>query len=213
VSDQEENLLRLSPARSDRSVICRTGLLQRGGSLEIVGEVRPVLSNELHSLTFLSTRDRLPRAGGVCARADQEGVPIAHRRMFPTMDMLSSEDPRELRAVRAAIDSEPVSSDPAASDAFRRRSFWLSRQDETGWLAPDKKLHVLASYGVFLTFRLMENDTPGAIASAGAVGVVKELHDSFLRPTGPNQGASWHDLVADAVGIAAGVLAWEVFSP
>ncbi len=84
-------------------------------------------------------------------------------------------------------------------------------QPEDRWLAADKLWHFAASFAtVGATYHLCANrlkwsePAPTGIAAGGtlALGLTKEFSDL----AGPRKHFSWKDLVADALGIAAGYL-------
>ncbi len=100
-----------------------------------------------------------------------------------------------------------------SSDAAPHRRLWLAPTTRDEWIAFDKALHFSVSYGAFLTFRLAEGNSAAAAASALGLGVLKEAHDVWWRAPGPTQGASWRDLVVDALGVAAGAAAWSALDP
>jgi putative lipoprotein len=86
-----------------------------------------------------------------------------------------------------------------------------SRAQKDEWLSEDKLLHVLTSaYLVGFSYRAYhgEFDNPPhnsrvfAISVTAVAGLGKEVYD--LRS--PNQTPSWKDIVADAAGIALGVV-------
>lgn len=89
------------------------------------------------------------------------------------------------------------------------RHFWLPAASDTGWLARDKRLHATVSAALYCALRLATDDPALAGAGAAGAGAAKELHDSWMRPVGPRQGASWRDLVADAAGILAAAALWS----
>jgi uncharacterized protein YfiM (DUF2279 family) len=103
-------------------------------------------------------------------------------------------------AVPASLSSEDVRVEPVASSRGRDR-----------WLAEDKLHHFSYSLGITgLSYHAyhcqLHNQDPGAryfaISVASVAGIGKELYDAFLGKT----GFSYRDLIADAAGIAVGVL-------
>ncbi len=102
------------------------------------------------------------------------------------------------------------SSVAAPADSVQaRRHFWLPPARESPWTAADKRLHAGLSAGLYVVLRATTHETDWSIAGAASAGAAKELHDAWMRPAGPRQGASARDLVADAVGIAAAALVWS----
>lgn len=70
------------------------------------------------------------------------------------------------------------------------------------WLGPDKPLHAAASFAAAIGATIViSTDPPTAFIIAMLPGIAKELYDT--RSGG--SGWSYKDLVADAVGAAAGV--------
>lgn len=97
----------------------------------------------------------------------------------------------------------------AAAQPGGATGFWLPDSTETGWLARDKKLHFLACYSIVLTGEAAtDRPTTGAIWAAG-LSIAKELWDLWFKTPVTRRGVSKGDLVADAVGIAAAVIAAE----
>jgi hypothetical protein len=90
------------------------------------------------------------------------------------------------------------------SDTLRR--FWLPEALETGWLAPDKKLHFLACYAVVLTGELASDEVETGIVAAVVLSLGKELWDLWFKIPVSERGVSKRDLVADATGIVVGAV-------
>ncbi len=92
----------------------------------------------------------------------------------------------------------------AANDAKPR--FWLPDSLETGWMATDKKLHLLVCYSVVLTGEAATDDLGHGVVSAVALSLGKEMWDLWFKVPKSHRGVSRGDLVADAVGIALGII-------
>jgi hypothetical protein len=99
------------------------------------------------------------------------------------------------------------------AQALRGRApvFWLPDSMETGWLARDKKLHFLACYSVVLTGDVVTDKLDAGVAWAAGLSVAKELWDLWFKTPASQRGVSRGDLVADAAGVVAAVIAVEAF--
>ena len=102
--------------------------------------------------------------------------------------------------VPASLSFEGVRVEPVVSSRCRDR-----------WLAEDKFHHFAYSLGITgLSYHAyhcqLHNQNPGAryfaVSVASVAGIGKELYDTFLGKT----GFSYRDLIADAAGVAVGVL-------
>jgi len=89
--------------------------------------------------------------------------------------------------------------------------FWLPDSMETGWLARDKKFHSLACYSVVLTGEVVTDELDAGVAWAAGLSIAKELWDLWFKTPASQRGVSMGDLVADAVGTVAAVIALEAF--
>ncbi|RKZ23087.1 hypothetical protein DRQ18_01310 [bacterium] len=100
--------------------------------------------------------------------------------------------------------------------AFSLFSAFMSPPDDR-WIAKDKGLHFICSFaivGLSYHFYHCQLGRPEgeskvvAVSFTGLVGIGKEVYDSFIK----KKGASWKDLVFDALGIGAGILffTWEI---
>jgi len=89
--------------------------------------------------------------------------------------------------------------------------FWLPDSMETGWLARDKKLHFLACYAIVLTGDLVADKPDAGVAWAAGLSAAKELWDLWFKTPASQRGVSRGDLVADAAGAVAAVIAIEAF--
>ncbi|MFH0777972.1 MAG: hypothetical protein V2A71_05000 [Candidatus Eisenbacteria bacterium] len=88
--------------------------------------------------------------------------------------------------------------------------FWLPDSLETGWLAADKKLHVLSCYSIVLTGRVADDKVETGVAAAVALSLAKELWDLWFKVPQSQRGVSKRDLIVDAIGIVAGVTMVEL---
>lgn len=93
------------------------------------------------------------------------------------------------------------------STTLAPRHFWLPPMSEGGFFAQDKLLHATISYSAGVTLRMSGASPAASLLAAGALGIAKELHDSWMRDPGPGQGASRRDLIADAVGVSLAAMA------
>jgi hypothetical protein len=82
---------------------------------------------------------------------------------------------------------------------------------ETGWGARDKKFHFLVCYSVVLTGDLVTGEPDAGVAWAAGLSVAKELWDLWFKTPASQRGVSTGDLVADAAGAVAAVIAVEAF--
>lgn len=89
--------------------------------------------------------------------------------------------------------------------------FWLPDSMETGWGARDKKFHFLVCYSVVLTGDLVTGEPDAGVAWAAGLSVAKELWDLWFKTPASQRGVSTGDLVADAAGAVAAVIAVEAF--
>ncbi|MBN1504377.1 MAG: hypothetical protein JW952_04865 [Candidatus Eisenbacteria bacterium] len=98
-----------------------------------------------------------------------------------------------------------------AGGAGRAPGFWLPDSMETGWRAPDKRLHLLASYAIVLTGEAATDRLDTGVAWAVGLSAAKELWDLWFKTPASRRGASKGDLVADAVGLVAAVVVIQAF--
>jgi len=89
--------------------------------------------------------------------------------------------------------------------------FWLPDTLETGWLASDKKLHLLACYSIVLTGDAAADRLETGVICAVALSMGKELWDLWFKTPVSHRGVSTGDLIADAVGIGAGIFVVQAF--
>ncbi len=89
--------------------------------------------------------------------------------------------------------------------------FWLPDSMEAGWLARDKKLHFLACYSIVLTGEAATDRPVTGVVWAAGLSIAKELWDLWFKTPAADRGVSRGDLVADAAGIVAAVIAVEAF--
>jgi uncharacterized protein YfiM (DUF2279 family) len=84
------------------------------------------------------------------------------------------------------------------------------------FIAKDKALHFICSAAIVgLSFHSTYNQLGYdkddsrifSISLTGLIGIGKEIMDSKKKPS----SSSWRDLLADAVGIAAGVLIFTIY--
>lgn len=108
----------------------------------------------------------------------------------------------------AAGPSDSMAAGPAPSAPLEPppRRFWVPRSGEGTLLDPDRRMHAAATFNIALDLRLAGASPAASLMGAATAGVLKELHDSLLRPAGAGQGASRLDLASDAVGLAVAAL-------
>lgn len=83
---------------------------------------------------------------------------------------------------------------------------FLPLDQEGGWTAPDKQVHVAACLAVAASLRVEGRTRAQAVAGSVAVGIAKEIYDATLKPRRLGRGASRKDLAVDLLGAVAGVL-------
>jgi len=94
---------------------------------------------------------------------------------------------------------------------YRAPRFWLPDSMETSWLASDKKLHFLACYSIVLTGDAATDGLDTGVVWAAGLSAAKELWDLWFKTPASRRGVSRGDLVADAAGVIAAIIAIEAF--
>ena|SRR2546427_2781758 len=107
---------------------------------------------------------------------------------------------RTAAATAALWLASPQAAGTAAADPFL-----LPPGAQGGWTAADKELHFAGSLAIAATLRVAGRGEGASFGCAVGVGALKEIYDGALKPRRKGRGASWKDLVADALGAAAGV--------
>ena len=140
-------------------------------------------------------------------------TPLVARRVAYVLCLLAVFAGAPLQAQPTAPNETPVSiaaTPVGGSDAFRPPALDAPRADP--WLGVDKAKHVGGSLLLTLSTQYVlvvkagwtEGDAlPVSAATAAGIGVAKEVYDRYA---GPTAFFSTRDLVADAVGIAFGVV-------
>ena len=106
-------------------------------------------------------------------------------------------------AVRLVVLTAALSFGPPRSAAAA--DLFLPASAQGGWTAVDKELHFAGCFAISASFRVVGRSDGESFGYAVGVGVVKELYDATLKPRPRRRGASWKDLIADALGAAAGI--------
>jgi hypothetical protein len=112
---------------------------------------------------------------------------------------------------RPGVSEPPPGPTNAGSLNINASRYWLPDTLETGWLASDKKLHLLACYSIVLTGEVAADRMEAGVIGAVALSLGKELWDLWFKMPRSRRGMSKGDLVADAVGIGVGILIVETF--
>jgi len=144
-------------------------------------------------------------------------TPLMARRVAYVLSLLAVFAGAPLQAQPTTPNETPVSiaaTPVGGSDAFRPPALEALRADLRAdpWLGMDKAKHVGGSLLLTLSTQYVlvvkagwtEGDAlPVSAATAAGIGVAKEVYDRYA---GPTAFFSTRDLVADAVGIAFGVV-------
>jgi uncharacterized protein YfiM (DUF2279 family) len=84
--------------------------------------------------------------------------------------------------------------------------FFLPREREGAWTAPDRQVHFAGSLAIAASLRVEGRSRVESVSGTLLVGVAKEIYDATLKPRRLGRGASRKDLGADLLGALAGVL-------
>jgi VanZ family protein len=109
-------------------------------------------------------------------------------------------------AVRAAaLLAVLAASHPLGCGSASAADLLLPASAQGGWTAADKELHFAGCLAIAASLRVAGRSDVESFGGAVGVGVIKEVYDATLKPSRSRRGASWKDLIADALGAAAGI--------